>query len=122
MLKPQPLATRHLARHLRPASSWALALLKPLGLGYAAICGVAYLAQRRLQYFPSEGLPPPPRATSPVTPRVLMHGGVPQKSPEERELDALLREEARKLRRDRPRPLDHAATRGARLIPWLIHG
>ncbi len=38
----------------------------------------------------------PPLATSPVTPRVLMHGGVPQKSPEERELDALLREEARK--------------------------
>ena len=112
----------------------------------------------------------PPLATSPVTPRVLMHGGVPQKSPEERELDALLREEARKrdygpeveektrqivhdrlvekllamqlpflegldkrrstigirkvggasddpgTRRDRPRPLDHAATRGARLI------
>ena len=47
----------------------------------------------------------PPLATSPVTPRVLMHGGVPQKSPEERELDALLREEhvpklkARRFRR-----------------------
>lgn len=100
-LKPPPLATRHLARHLRPASSWALALLKPLGLGYAAICGVAYLAQRRLQYFPSEGLPPHPRTISPTFAAVRE---IELRSADETRCLAWHWEEPTRLARDAPAP------------------
>ena len=39
-------------------------VLKPIAVGYAAVCVSAFLAQRQLQYFPSEQNPPHPRSVS----------------------------------------------------------
>jgi len=38
-------------------SSAALSVLKPLGMGYVAICGAVYVFQRNLQYFPTKESP-----------------------------------------------------------------
>ena len=41
-------------------ASLVVSVLKPLGAGYAITCAVAFLAQRKLQYFPSSERPAPP--------------------------------------------------------------
>jgi fermentation-respiration switch protein FrsA (DUF1100 family) len=47
-------------------ASAALSLLKPVGIGYAALCGAIFVFQRQLQYFPSKAHPPSPGAIHPA--------------------------------------------------------
>lgn len=53
-------ASRLMCSAATGVASLVVSVLKPLGAGYAITCAVAFLAQRKLQYFPSTERPAPP--------------------------------------------------------------
>merc|ERR1712087_855093 len=50
---------------LSSAAAFAFSALKPVGLSYLAIASIAFIAQRRLQYFPDSQSIPEPRDIHP---------------------------------------------------------